>query len=304
MDAIDTGLLIAQARKEKGLTQKDLAQALHVTVQAVSKWERGLNFPDIALLEPLAEALDLTVSELLAGERGTLPQEEQVRDSLRMGLNQLGGKIKKWRKLFFALLALMMVPALVGGYRYVRDNTQLLPQQETIITPRENTDSETMAAQLGGMSLAFFDLTLGDSVTHCSVELELWTHEGLIQTWTMLPPNLRYDDYRHQTVALGYDVVMGDYEKQMPSSMDFGISIFSSVYEGSCTDLPYLFSGYGANTLSKPTVVSSEHGVVLVCMSADENGQGRWRVPGWLGDVDAPNVEEGEAFFLLRLRCE
>lgn len=43
MDAINTGLLIAQARKKKELTQKDLAQALHVTVQAVSKWERGVS---------------------------------------------------------------------------------------------------------------------------------------------------------------------------------------------------------------------------------------------------------------------
>ena len=66
MDAVKTGELIAQSRKEKNLTQKDIAQRLHVSVQAVSKWERGLNFPDIALMEPLAEVLDLTVSELLS----------------------------------------------------------------------------------------------------------------------------------------------------------------------------------------------------------------------------------------------
>ena len=43
MDAQKTGRLITQARKEKGLTQKELAQALHVSAQAVSKWERGVS---------------------------------------------------------------------------------------------------------------------------------------------------------------------------------------------------------------------------------------------------------------------
>ena len=60
MDAGKTGALIAEARREKNMTQKELAGLLHVTDRAVSKWERGLNFPDIALLEPLAEALGLT----------------------------------------------------------------------------------------------------------------------------------------------------------------------------------------------------------------------------------------------------
>ena len=85
MDAMKTGELIARVRKEKGLTQRDLAEELHVSVQAVSKWERGRSCPDIALLEPLAEALNLTVTELLSGQRGEVPKEEVVRDSLRFG---------------------------------------------------------------------------------------------------------------------------------------------------------------------------------------------------------------------------
>ena len=69
MDKAKTGALIAAARKEKNMTQKELAAALHVSDRAVSKWERGAGFPDISLLEPLADALGLSVLDLLRGER-------------------------------------------------------------------------------------------------------------------------------------------------------------------------------------------------------------------------------------------
>lgn len=57
MDTRKTGQLIAARRKELGLTQKQLAGQLNVSDRAVSKWERGAGFPDIALLEPLADVL-------------------------------------------------------------------------------------------------------------------------------------------------------------------------------------------------------------------------------------------------------
>ena len=69
MDKEKTGQLITELRKEKGLTQKQLADALNVTDKAVSKWERGLSFPDISMLEPLSELLDVSIMELLAGKR-------------------------------------------------------------------------------------------------------------------------------------------------------------------------------------------------------------------------------------------
>ena len=65
MNAEQTGKRIQELRKEKGLTQKELAKALHVTDKAVSKWERGLNFPDLGLVESLARELDTTSSYLL-----------------------------------------------------------------------------------------------------------------------------------------------------------------------------------------------------------------------------------------------
>lgn len=70
------GAFVAQLRKEKGLMQKDLAEKLYVSDKAVSKWERGLSIPDVALLVPLAEILGVTVTELLECRR--IPQAEPM----------------------------------------------------------------------------------------------------------------------------------------------------------------------------------------------------------------------------------
>lgn len=69
MDPIKTGEWIAARRKEKELTQKDLAARLGVTDKAISRWETGKGYPDISLLPALAEELGCTVNELLSGKR-------------------------------------------------------------------------------------------------------------------------------------------------------------------------------------------------------------------------------------------
>ena len=67
MDIYKTGKFIAEKRKEQGLTQKALAEKVGVTDKAISKWERGLSYPDISLLLSLAECLNVTVTEILNG---------------------------------------------------------------------------------------------------------------------------------------------------------------------------------------------------------------------------------------------
>lgn len=85
MDSIKTGNLIAERRKEKNMTQRDLAGTLHISDRTVSKWERGAGFPDVSLLEPLADALGLTVTELLHGERNEiLGADNEVRYALKV----------------------------------------------------------------------------------------------------------------------------------------------------------------------------------------------------------------------------
>ena len=85
MDSIKFGKFIAELRKEKKMTQKELAQKLNLTDKAVSKWERGLSFPDITILNPLAKNLGVDISELLNCERGNKEKvdvEQAVKEAI------------------------------------------------------------------------------------------------------------------------------------------------------------------------------------------------------------------------------
>lgn len=105
------GKFIAENRKAAGMTQEELAQKLFVTNKAVSKWEKGQSFPDIALFEPLAEALGVSVSELFAGEK----KEEDI--SVKAVLELSKSVVKKEKKklntvlgiLFFIIAALLII---------------------------------------------------------------------------------------------------------------------------------------------------------------------------------------------------
>ena len=106
IDAQQFGGFIAQLRKEKGWTQRQLADQVFVSDKAVSKWERGLSLPDIELLTPIAEALEVTVTELLQGKR--IPKEETlvigeveklVSDSIELSIEEKNNRRvqkKKW----------------------------------------------------------------------------------------------------------------------------------------------------------------------------------------------------------------
>ena len=68
MEERNTGTLLRMLRQEVGMTQRELAEALHVSAQAVSKWETGAGCPDVSLLPALAARFGVSVERLLAGE--------------------------------------------------------------------------------------------------------------------------------------------------------------------------------------------------------------------------------------------
>ena len=69
MDQVRIGQFIAQIRKEKGLTQRQLADELLISDRTISKWETGKGLPEVSLMMPLCEILGISVNELLSGER-------------------------------------------------------------------------------------------------------------------------------------------------------------------------------------------------------------------------------------------
>lgn len=125
MDNTKTGAFIKELRKEKDMTQKELADLLHITDRAVSKWERGLCAPDISLLEPLALALGTTVTELISGERQgtekyTAETDLAVKNIITYSENEIIQKTKavKRRMLSYGISAflalLLLIPTLNG----------------------------------------------------------------------------------------------------------------------------------------------------------------------------------------------
>ena len=76
MDQIKIGAFIAECRKAQGYTQAFLAEQLHITNKAVSKWECGRSLPDAAIMLDLCKLLNITVTELLEGERDMERNEE------------------------------------------------------------------------------------------------------------------------------------------------------------------------------------------------------------------------------------
>ena len=90
------GKFISYKRKEKNMTQRDLANIIGVTDRAVSKWERGVGCPDISLLDDLSKALNISIVELLKGEEivNVKIDEKDIIESMKYSKEITKNKIK------------------------------------------------------------------------------------------------------------------------------------------------------------------------------------------------------------------
>lgn len=132
MDARKFGAFIAENRKAKNMTQVELAVKLHVTDKAVSRWERGVGFPDINTMEPLAAVLDLSILELMKSEKIN-KEDERVSESQVIEMmdnaiemereNRRQERIAHWMSgavtIIVAILIKILSSASIGGAIFV-----------------------------------------------------------------------------------------------------------------------------------------------------------------------------------------
>ncbi len=126
------GKFIASKRKEHNLTQEQMAEKLNISKNAVSKWERGLNLPDVSIMQELCKILDITLNELFIGEKIIDEKYKEVADNnllnaLENSSFTLKEKIefykKKWEKEhFFELTIEMLVIVFFIIYGFIKDN--------------------------------------------------------------------------------------------------------------------------------------------------------------------------------------
>lgn len=110
MNENKTGVFISTLRKEKELTQAQLAEKLNVTDKAISRWETGKGMPDSSLLVPLANILGITVNELLTGEK--ISEEtfsKKSEDNLVVAVQRTETAVKKGKTVKFFLIIAVII---------------------------------------------------------------------------------------------------------------------------------------------------------------------------------------------------
>lgn len=115
MDCKKTGRLIFSLRKEKKMTQKELAEKLNITDRAVSKWERGLGAPDVSLLRPLSEVLEVSINEILTGEKNTIKKYSELSEEKTI-LEKIG---------LIIVLLLLLIPIVLINWMLIATNIRL-----------------------------------------------------------------------------------------------------------------------------------------------------------------------------------
>jgi len=122
MNQVRIGKFIAECRKQKGLTQADLGGKLGVTEKSVSNWENGRNMPDLSLFKPLCDELDITINDLMSGEKITQENyQERLEENIVNTINYSTKNLAKYSKLmnlllmifglFISLSAVMIFPS-------------------------------------------------------------------------------------------------------------------------------------------------------------------------------------------------
>lgn len=197
MNNQDFGKFICFLRKEKGLTQSELADRLHVSDKAVSRWENGKNYPDIEILEDLGKELGVSISELIACKKIETPDNAEIETAkIVIGeVNRTRATRNRFVTLFAALLTIVLIVLFLptsfksyddGGTREIQALTYKIVRWNKMLSP-ENFYHKT--------SVYF----LSDAQKHTG---DLWKKEKI----SLYQRNTYISDIRSGAVNIGAEM--------------------------------------------------------------------------------------------------
>ena len=152
MDQVKAGAFLKKLRRERGITQEQLAAELGVSGRTISRWETGSNMPDISLLVEIAEYFDVSIPEIIKGERKSEDMKEETKevaetmsDYARAEKEQLVKSIRNMSIMGLAALFVYMVLDITGLYdrssllRYVYGISEALIYVTVLMFPLYTT---------------------------------------------------------------------------------------------------------------------------------------------------------------------
>ena len=132
---------IISMRKQRGMTQEELASRLHVVRQTVSKWEKGLSVPDADLLKRLAEVLETDISTLLGEPINAESNTNEIAEQLSRINENLASKIRMFRRIWVVIgivalssVILTVMWIILGQTTGINENTSIVQESEIVET--------------------------------------------------------------------------------------------------------------------------------------------------------------------------
>ena len=263
MNVKKVGEFIKEKRKEKNLTQKELAEKLSITDRAISKWERGICCPDISILKELSSILGVSVNELLAGEEIKKLEKEKTDDVLVDSVKQYTSVEKKKNKklLIFTIVLFIFYIGLVFAmyltYNQVTKNDNInwhsYSNKKTLdkfFVALENYDYETIKEmEFESYNTGQVEDTLIEDVNKCD-EYKEQRKNGEILTEPGIICKLKYFEdnnlkfISHKYLSQSYINGTGEWA-----------TMYDFVVEYNGNKLNYTFSGFVRNGIIAETSI-------------------------------------------------
>lgn len=196
MDLEKMGKFIAEMRKKHSLTQSQLGEMLGISGKAISKWERGISAPDISLLNDLSKILEVSVSEILNGEKDA---SEDKTNNINVKVIDTYNKLfkKKYTKVIFILISLLLSSIILFSVAYLITNYNKCfvyklssGSEEFYLEGLIASNQKENSLLITGISYYGEDYKSEDAVKYTKIEVKTFINGKIIGTDTKNIENL------------------------------------------------------------------------------------------------------------------